>query len=123
MPIQVSFEIPDADLAYFRAVIRKAQDGARGRSEPAIIAAARRVAFDMRKRKLPEFVEQRERRGGQLLDLLPGSTAQAVPCREDSWRHREAIASNASHEKATFALAGDRTPCEARHRPCVTGSR
>ncbi len=66
MPIKVSFEIPDSDLEYFRDVIRKAQDGARGRSEGAIIAGARRAAFDMRKRKLPEFVEQRI----HSLDLL-----------------------------------------------------
>ena len=38
MPIKVSFEIPDSDLEYFRGVIRKAQDGAQGKSEAAIIA-------------------------------------------------------------------------------------
>jgi uncharacterized membrane protein YkvA (DUF1232 family) len=66
MPIKVSFEIPDADLEYFREVIRKAQEGARGRSEAAIIAAARHAAFEMRKRKLPEFVQERI----HALDLL-----------------------------------------------------
>ena len=66
MPIKVSFEIPDADLEYFRAVIRKAQEAARGKNEHEIVAAARHAAFDMRKRKLPEFVEQRI----QSLDLL-----------------------------------------------------
>ncbi|MFI5215175.1 MAG: YkvA family protein [Candidatus Limnocylindria bacterium] len=66
MPIKVSFEIPDADLEYFREVIRKAQDAARGKNEYEIVTAARHAAFDMRKRKLPEFVEQRI----TALDLL-----------------------------------------------------
>jgi uncharacterized membrane protein YkvA (DUF1232 family) len=76
MPIKVSFEIPDADLEYFRGVIRKAQDGARGRSEPVIIAAARRAAFDMHKREIPEFVEQRI----VALDLLTRMLE------DDEWR-------------------------------------
>lgn len=66
MPIKVSFEIPDSDLEYFRDAIRKAQESARGKSEHAIIAGARHAAFDMRKRKLPEFVEERI----TALDLL-----------------------------------------------------
>ena len=66
MPIKVSFEISDSDLEYFREVIRKAQDGAHGRSEAAIIAGARRAVHDMRKRKLPEFVLERI----NSLDLL-----------------------------------------------------
>jgi uncharacterized membrane protein YkvA (DUF1232 family) len=59
MPIKVSFEIPDSDLAYFRDAIRKSQENARGKSDHEIVTAARHAAFDMRKRKLPEFVEQR----------------------------------------------------------------
>jgi len=66
MPIKVSFEISDSDLEYFRAVIRKAQDGAHGKSEAAIIAGARHAVHDMRKRKLPDFVLQRI----DSLDLL-----------------------------------------------------
>jgi uncharacterized membrane protein YkvA (DUF1232 family) len=70
MPIKVSFEIPDADLEYFRGVIRKAQDAALSRTEPAILAAARCAAFDLRKRKPPEFVEQRIVALDQLTRML-----------------------------------------------------
>jgi len=59
MPLKIAFELSDADLDYFRSALRAAQTRARRQDEAAIVAAARRLAQETRKRSLPEFVKTR----------------------------------------------------------------
>jgi uncharacterized membrane protein YkvA (DUF1232 family) len=59
MPIKVTFELSDADLAYFRDVMQNARDKMQGRGEGAVLGAARRLAREMQKQSLPDFVTSR----------------------------------------------------------------
>jgi uncharacterized membrane protein YkvA (DUF1232 family) len=59
MPIKITLELSDADLDYFRGVMRKAKQKASKRSEASILHAARQMARDLRKKKLSQFVEDR----------------------------------------------------------------
>ncbi len=59
MPLQVTFELSDADLEYFRAAMKEAQHKMRGREEAAILAGARHLARQTRTLALPAFVTER----------------------------------------------------------------
>jgi len=59
MPIQITFELSDTDLEYFRVAMREAQHKVRGRDEAAILAGARHLARQTRALELPAFVTER----------------------------------------------------------------
>ena len=59
MPIKVTFEISDADLKYFRSVMREARKKAKVQDEGTILAAARRLARQTSDLELPKFVTDR----------------------------------------------------------------
>jgi uncharacterized membrane protein YkvA (DUF1232 family) len=59
MPIKVTFEISDADLKYFRSVMRDARKKAKVQDEGTILAAARRLARQTSDLELPKFVTDR----------------------------------------------------------------
>ena len=59
MPLQVTFELSDADLEYFRSAMQEAQQKTRGRDEAAILAGARHLARQTRTQALPAFVTER----------------------------------------------------------------
>jgi uncharacterized membrane protein YkvA (DUF1232 family) len=59
MPIQITLELSDADLDYFRKAMREAQAKMRGRDERLILAGARQLARQTRGLALPDFVGQR----------------------------------------------------------------
>jgi uncharacterized membrane protein YkvA (DUF1232 family) len=59
MPIKVTFEISDADLKYFRGVMREARKKAATQDEASILAAARRLAHRTGEIQLPSFVLDR----------------------------------------------------------------
>jgi uncharacterized membrane protein YkvA (DUF1232 family) len=59
MPVQITFELSDADLDYFRAAMKEAQQKTRGRDEAAILAGARHLARQTRTLALPAFVSER----------------------------------------------------------------
>ena len=66
MSIKVTFEISDADLKYFRAVMRDARKKAKTLDEAEILSAARKLARSTSDLKLPDFVSERL----QSLDTL-----------------------------------------------------
>jgi uncharacterized membrane protein YkvA (DUF1232 family) len=66
MSIKVTFEISDADLKYFRSVMRDARKKAKVKDEGTILAAARRLAQRTSSLDLPGFVTERL----QSLDTL-----------------------------------------------------
>jgi uncharacterized membrane protein YkvA (DUF1232 family) len=59
MPIQITFELSDADLEYFRNVMREAQQKMRGRDEKGILAGARKQARQMGGIAVARFVTER----------------------------------------------------------------
>ena len=59
MPIQITFELGDADLEYFRTALREAQRKAQGRDEKTVHAGARHLARQTRALTLPAFVTDR----------------------------------------------------------------
>jgi uncharacterized membrane protein YkvA (DUF1232 family) len=59
MPIQITFELSDADLDYFRSAMREAQQKTRGRDEKLILAGARRQARQMGGVAVAQFVTER----------------------------------------------------------------
>ena len=59
MPVQITFELSDADLDYFRIAMKEAQQKTRGRDEAEILAGARHLARQTRKLALPAFVTER----------------------------------------------------------------
>lgn len=59
MAIQVTFELGDADLEYFRTAMREAQKKLHGRDEKVVLAGARHLARQTRAVSLPSFVSER----------------------------------------------------------------
>src|SRR5262245_36063980 len=59
MPIQITFELSDQDLEYFRNAMREAMHKMRGRDERLILAGARKQARDMRGITVARFVSER----------------------------------------------------------------
>jgi len=67
MGLQLSFELTDRDLHYFRDSLRKSRDAVRDAEEQEIIEAIRHVLEEIRKNEpLPDFVAQRL----PVLDLM-----------------------------------------------------
>jgi uncharacterized membrane protein YkvA (DUF1232 family) len=59
MPISITFELGDDDLAYFRTALREAQKKLHGRDQKAVLAGARHLARQTRALSLPAFVAER----------------------------------------------------------------
>jgi uncharacterized membrane protein YkvA (DUF1232 family) len=59
MPVQITFELSDGDLEYFRTAMREAQRKLPLRDEAAILSAARHLARQTLALELPAFVEER----------------------------------------------------------------
>jgi uncharacterized membrane protein YkvA (DUF1232 family) len=70
MPIQITLELSDADLDYFRKAMREAQEKMRGRDERLILAGARHLARQTRGLALPDFVGDRLRELDTLTRML-----------------------------------------------------
>lgn len=67
MGLQLSFELTDRDLHYFRESLRKSREAVRDAEEQEIIEAIRHVLEEIRKNEpLPDFVAQRL----PVLDLM-----------------------------------------------------
>jgi uncharacterized membrane protein YkvA (DUF1232 family) len=73
MPIQITLELSDADLAYFGRAMKEAQARTRGRDEAMILAGARQVARQAIGSTLPDFVQQRLRELDMLTRMLEDS--------------------------------------------------
>jgi uncharacterized membrane protein YkvA (DUF1232 family) len=100
MPIQVTFEISDDDLEYFRGVFQKAKENARDKKEGDILAAARRQARQMRQHTLPQFVVDRI----QSLDVLTRMLE------DEDWKLQSADRSRVIQALAYFAEPADLIP-------------
>ena len=70
MPIQITFELSDTDLDYFRNVMRETHGKTKLRDEKQIVAGARQMARNTRKLELPDFVVERLRELDTLTRML-----------------------------------------------------
>lgn len=70
MPLQITLELSDADLDYFRNAMREAQEKMRGRDEKPILAGARHLARQTQGLALPDFVRERLRKLDTLTRML-----------------------------------------------------
>jgi len=70
MPVKVTFELSDPDLEHLREVMLVAREKARGASEDTLLASARRLAAETRKRRLPGFVASRLASLESLVQML-----------------------------------------------------
>ena len=69
MAFQVTFELQDADLEHFRAVMRKAIDGASSMSEEDILEHAKDLSISV-KDNVPQFVVERIRKLEILVSMV-----------------------------------------------------
>jgi uncharacterized membrane protein YkvA (DUF1232 family) len=100
MSLKIAFELSDADLEYFRSAMRSAQTRARDQDEPSIVAAARRLAQETRKRSLPEFVQSRLAILESMIRMLD----------DDEWRIEGAHRTRVLDALAYFAEPADLIP-------------
>ena len=70
MPIQITFELSDTDLDYFRNAMRDAQAKMRGRDEKSILAGARKQARELRGLAVAQFVTDRLQELDSLARML-----------------------------------------------------
>ncbi len=59
MPLKVTFELSDADLDYFRDVMRRAHGRSKDRPEQELVAASRQLLERLRQSDVPEFMRKR----------------------------------------------------------------
>jgi uncharacterized membrane protein YkvA (DUF1232 family) len=59
MPIQITFQLSDTDLDYFRKAMHEAQQKLRGRDEKLILAGARKQARELGRVAVAQFVTER----------------------------------------------------------------
>ncbi|HEX7035903.1 MAG TPA: YkvA family protein [Pseudomonadales bacterium] len=59
MPLNVSFQLSDDDLAYFRERMHEAQEAFEERNASEVAQAAAKMIAEMRQRELPDFVNAR----------------------------------------------------------------
>ncbi len=69
MAFEVTFELKESDLEYFRGVMRKAQDGAKKLSEQEILANAKTLIQDV-KGNVPPFVSDRIKKLETLIAMI-----------------------------------------------------
>jgi uncharacterized membrane protein YkvA (DUF1232 family) len=100
MPIQITFELGDADLEYFRTAMREAQKKLAGRDEKLVLAGARELARKTRSLTLPAFVNERL----LVLDTLARMLEDA------DWKLDGADRQRVLHALAWFAEPSDLVP-------------
>jgi hypothetical protein len=89
-PLRVSFNLDDADLQHFAAVVQQTHAMARRRSAQDIIAAARKVLEDSEQAQLADFLVQRQQRLRSMLEMAADADWQLAA--EDSQRLLNALA-------------------------------
>jgi len=100
MPIQITFELADADLDYFRNALREAQRKMQGRDEKLVLAGARKHAREMRGVAVAQFVTDRLHELDALTRML-----------EDAdWKLEGADRRRVLDALAYFAEPGDLVP-------------
>jgi uncharacterized membrane protein YkvA (DUF1232 family) len=100
MPIQITLELSDADLDYFRNAMREAQAKMRGRDERLILAGARHLARQTLGLTLPDFVGARLRELDTLTRMLE----------DPDWKLEGAHRSRVLEALAYFADPSDLVP-------------
>jgi hypothetical protein len=88
--LRVSFNLDDADLQHFAAVVQQTHAMARRRSAHDIIAAARTVLEDSERAQLADFLVQRQQRLRLMLEMVSDADWRLAP--EDSQRLLNALA-------------------------------
>lgn len=88
--MRVSFNLDDADLQHFAAVVQQTHAMARQRTAQEIIAAARRVLEESEQAQLADFLVQRLQRLRLMLDMVSDADWRLSP--EDSQRLLNALA-------------------------------
>ncbi len=68
--MRISFDLSDADLKYFRGVMREVRNRSKDKGEVEIIEASRTLLVDMGAANAPEFVTARMGRLTELIDML-----------------------------------------------------
>ena len=84
MPLRVTFELEDEDLAYFQSNMQKAQTRAASMPAEEVLRAADERIAEANRAKLPEFVEERVTKVGALIEMM----------RDDEWGLPEAERKN-----------------------------
>ena len=75
MPLRVTIDLEDEDLAYFRTNMQKAQARAAAMADEEVLQAADTHILEAKRTRLPNFVEERVNRVGALVEML----------RDDEW--------------------------------------
>jgi hypothetical protein len=88
--LRVSFNLDDADLQHFAAVVQQTHAMARRRSAQDIIAAARSVLEDSERAQLADFLVQRQQRLRLMLEMACDADWRLAA--EDSQRLLNALA-------------------------------
>lgn len=70
MSLEINFELSDADLDYFRAMMKKAMEKTSGLSEDEIITKARNLVKEMENANLPDFVQCKMLSLSALIDAV-----------------------------------------------------
>lgn len=70
MPFRVTFDLEDADLRYFRKLMKKARDSVSADDEPTVIKQAAAVIEEIKAASVPAFVRSRIERLQSLVDML-----------------------------------------------------
>ena len=68
--MRISFDLSDADLKHFRAVMRDVRARAKGRSEDEIVNAARELLEEMEAADAPDFITERIAKLHDLIEML-----------------------------------------------------
>ena len=88
--VRVSFNLDDADLQHFAAVVQQTHANARQRTAQEIIAAARKVLEESEQAQLADFLVHRLERLRSMLDMVGDADWRLSP--EDSQRLLNALA-------------------------------
>jgi uncharacterized membrane protein YkvA (DUF1232 family) len=68
--MRISFDLTDADLKHFRAVMRDVRARSKSKGETEIVAASKGLLEDMEAASAPDFVTERVGRLHELIDML-----------------------------------------------------
>jgi uncharacterized membrane protein YkvA (DUF1232 family) len=102
MPVQVAFELSDANLEHFRRALDAVRSRTRSRADHEIVAAALRLVTETAHLELPEFIRARLGQLGLLLDMLS----------DTEWRIEGAPRARVIDALAYFAEPADLIPDE-----------
>jgi hypothetical protein len=100
VPLKLTFELSDPDLAHFRGILAQARERVKGRAEKDLVAGARNLLERVRDSQVPEFVRRRLVALGALIDMLE----------DDEWRLEGADRERVSSALAYFAEPLDLIP-------------